>query len=367
MMNIEHEQKKRDERIIGLQNSIKNKEEALQKRVDRVKKQQEIAEAAANENRDQGEIRARADFQVQKLWSQFLKKKMENEMEKYRALEEAFQKIRTSTGNGDVQEMVHKFLTREQTYAQLLSAVSENEKKLDKLREQNDKKEEILHTLKIDNDSQNADGAKSMTMTPEGQEIVQLHQEIQQYKKEYEIINNRKKNIHLVCDQVNDWTNKVSNKLNSQIPSGKIDLETGGKDGGKMSMSETFQNITSVVCAQLEKIVEQRQNAIPEEEVEDYQMEEMADFFTDDFIQKNIRVRPQSGVTSGDKADESKSLIYGERGGGADGANDEEKWNRDMIYEMEQQRKTVKAEREAAERRKQQELDQMEKQKKNKK
>jgi len=56
-------------------------------------------------------------------------------MEKYRALEDAFQKIRTSTGNGDVQEMVHKFLTREQTYAQLLSAVSENEKKLDKLRE----------------------------------------------------------------------------------------------------------------------------------------------------------------------------------------------------------------------------------------
>ena len=90
MQNIEHEQKKRDERIIGLQNSIKNKEEALQKRVDRVKKQQEIAEAAANENRDQGEIRARADFQVQKLWSQFLKKKMDNEMNKYRHLEDAF-------------------------------------------------------------------------------------------------------------------------------------------------------------------------------------------------------------------------------------------------------------------------------------
>ena len=29
MQNIEHEQKKRDERIIGLQSSIKNKEEAL--------------------------------------------------------------------------------------------------------------------------------------------------------------------------------------------------------------------------------------------------------------------------------------------------------------------------------------------------
>jgi hypothetical protein len=34
--------------------------------------------------------------------------------------------------------MVTKFLTREQTYAQLLTAVSENEKNLDKLRREND-------------------------------------------------------------------------------------------------------------------------------------------------------------------------------------------------------------------------------------
>ena len=52
MKNIDHEQKKRQERIISLQLSIKNKEEALQKRMDRVKRQSEIAEAAANENKD---------------------------------------------------------------------------------------------------------------------------------------------------------------------------------------------------------------------------------------------------------------------------------------------------------------------------
>jgi hypothetical protein len=38
MQNIEHEQKKRQERIISLTTSIKNKEEALQKRMDRVKR-----------------------------------------------------------------------------------------------------------------------------------------------------------------------------------------------------------------------------------------------------------------------------------------------------------------------------------------
>jgi hypothetical protein len=42
---------------------------------------------------------------------------MENEMKRYHDIEESFQKIRTSTGNSDVQEMVFKFATREQTYA----------------------------------------------------------------------------------------------------------------------------------------------------------------------------------------------------------------------------------------------------------
>ena len=38
MKNIDHEQKKRQERILSLQTSIRNKEEALQKRMDRVRR-----------------------------------------------------------------------------------------------------------------------------------------------------------------------------------------------------------------------------------------------------------------------------------------------------------------------------------------
>lgn len=75
----------------------------------------------------------------------------------------------------------------------------------------------------------------------------------------------------------------------------------------------------------------------------------MQDFATEDFITKNIRVRPQSGATAG-AGDESKSLVGIEKSG--DGLNDEEKFNRDMIYEMEQQRKHVKTEKEAYEKRK---------------
>jgi len=80
----------------------------------------------------------------------------------------------------------------------------------------------------------------------------------------------------------------------------------------------------------------------------------MQDFATEDFITKNIRVRPQSGATVGGQGDESKSLVGTDQ---KDDKNDEEKFNRDMIYEMEQQRKHVKLEKEQYEKRKQYEID----------
>jgi len=90
MKNIDHEQKKRQERITSLQKSIRNKEEALHKRMERVKRQNEIAETAANENKDSNELEKRQKLYVQKIWSQFYKKKMEREMTRYSQIEAAF-------------------------------------------------------------------------------------------------------------------------------------------------------------------------------------------------------------------------------------------------------------------------------------
>ena len=83
----------------------------------RQQRQQEIAENAINENKDSNELKMQESFLVQKLWSAFLKTKMEREMNRTYEIENAFQKIRAATGFSDVQEIVHKFLTREQTYS----------------------------------------------------------------------------------------------------------------------------------------------------------------------------------------------------------------------------------------------------------
>ena len=46
-----------------------------------------------------------------------MRKKMEREMRNSQSIDDAFKAIKTATGVTDVQDMVRKFLTREQTYS----------------------------------------------------------------------------------------------------------------------------------------------------------------------------------------------------------------------------------------------------------
>ena len=92
-----------------------------------------------------------------------MKKKMDNEMRNSAPIDEAFKAINTATGVKDVQDLVKRFLTREQTYGQLLTNVSESDRKIDNLKKENDYLRERLHDLKIesqaDENDNNADDA----------------------------------------------------------------------------------------------------------------------------------------------------------------------------------------------------------------
>jgi hypothetical protein len=81
------------------------------------------------------------------MWSQYYKMKMNKEMNRSHVIEDAFQRIRSQTAITDVQEIVYKFQTREQTYANLLQAVSEQEQRLEKLRQSTEEKREFLQKL----------------------------------------------------------------------------------------------------------------------------------------------------------------------------------------------------------------------------
>ena len=150
MKNIELEQKDRQERIFELQKCIQNKEASVSRRIERQRKNAEIAEAAANENKDSSELKMRENLYTQKLWNTYMRKRMEKEMRNSAQIDEAFKNIKTATQVTDVQEMVRKFLTREQTYSSLLKTVSESENKIDYLKKSNEELRAQLHELTLD-------------------------------------------------------------------------------------------------------------------------------------------------------------------------------------------------------------------------
>ena len=64
------------------------------------------------------------------------------------------------------------------------------------------------------------------------------------------------------------------------------------------------------------------------------------DFATDDFVNKNIRVRPISGVTHGEGQQDRASTVS--RGAAGTEADDGQDYNQNFEYELKEQRKEVK-------------------------
>jgi hypothetical protein len=95
-------------------------------------------------------VKLRENFMIQKMWSQYYKMKMNKEMKKSSVIEDAFQRIRSQTAINDVQEIVHKYLNREQTYTQLKIAVSEMEAKFEGLKRSTEEKRQFIAKLKIE-------------------------------------------------------------------------------------------------------------------------------------------------------------------------------------------------------------------------
>lgn len=123
-----------------------------------------------------------------------------------------------------------------------------------------------------------------------------LGNEIEFLEKELETLNERKKKVHLVSDQVGGWANRVVSKLNTQI----LGQDTGSKvSSSKNSLTSLFDKITDIVTDSLEDIVgQQSPGQLGSEEIsiaiaKDF----LKDLENEEFFAKNFRVRPVSGVT----------------------------------------------------------------------
>eukprot|EP00826_Nyctotherus_ovalis_P027657 TRINITY_DN2163_c0_g1_i7.p1 TRINITY_DN2163_c0_g1~~TRINITY_DN2163_c0_g1_i7.p1 ORF type:complete len:289 (-),score=119.87 TRINITY_DN2163_c0_g1_i7:49-915(-) len=150
--NVEEDQKKTQAKVEQLTKQINEKTQAVSRRLQRMKHQQMVKEAARTDQTDQNENKLRDQLLIYKFWNTFLRRKMERKIQNNSDASEAFEKIRASTGLEDFQEIVKKFLSRENTYTQLLEAVTEAERQKEKVKQENETLIEELREKRIELD-----------------------------------------------------------------------------------------------------------------------------------------------------------------------------------------------------------------------
>lgn len=174
---------------------------------------------------------------------------MVKEMENSKQINDAFQAIKTATQVSDVQEMVRKFLTKEQTYGSLLKTVNASDSKIEVLRRENEELRARLHDLNLDVSNQGSVGGNS---ADNDQEIIVLKNQLREHNKEGQKLAERFKSINIVNDQISNWSRKCWAKFANMT-----DDEAFKK--AQPNLIAMFEGMAKVVKAQLNEIAETHQ------------------------------------------------------------------------------------------------------------
>ena len=233
------ERKFKDDKVHQLQRNIKSRQEAASRREIRIKKQLEIAEAAAKDDKDSHEVKLRECFLLNKLWQHYLNKKLEKEMNQAVQVEKAFKQIKMATGLDDIQEICERFLTREQSYLTLISAVNEAERKLEMLKDSNEKSRDVLQKMQLED----VDSKYLVS------EINKSDNKMLGLLKEYSGVKENLQNSTKIYDQIVTWCGKIMKLL-------EIETDQGKEDSERREYSQDVQDMLVLIYRKLEIMID---------------------------------------------------------------------------------------------------------------
>ncbi len=280
--NVKEDQKKTQAKVELLNKQINEKTEAVARRIQRLQNRQSIKEAARSDQTDQNENKLRDQLLVHKFWNAFLRRKMEREIQNNSDVSEAFEKIRAATGLEDFQEIVKKFLSRENTYSQLLEAVTDAEKHKEKVKLENEKLADDLRAKRIELDG--------LLGKDEESEVYKLKTEIETLSKDEQSLLEKYQRCSIVFDQLRNWVLKIYKVLLSV-------LEKSNKHPEELQKLRTLdlsntEKMFVEMCGILERLVDVYGNT-PKEIVTIKALVVQDEFYNDEtYKNKNIRVRP---------------------------------------------------------------------------
>ncbi len=136
---------------------IKQKKDFIKAAEDRKQRQIKIAQDAKKMSGDKDENEKREKLEMLYLINNYLQKKMENELEKNKDIEDAFSKIRLICGTNNLKSIIDKVLLKDKKYNYTIKQINEKEqekKKLTKeIEELNKKFMDLRNEIVVDVDS----------------------------------------------------------------------------------------------------------------------------------------------------------------------------------------------------------------------
>ncbi|OMJ75128.1 hypothetical protein SteCoe_25785 [Stentor coeruleus] len=147
--DISKERKAQEDTLALIEKKAMERSKAVAQLEESNKNRELITEHAQGQISNVETIHMRQKLLLLQFWYSFLNKKLQIELEKGGILEAPFQKIRITTGMQTVEDILTRFLTREETYKDLIRAVKASEKKLNQLKNDLNQATQQLSLLKI--------------------------------------------------------------------------------------------------------------------------------------------------------------------------------------------------------------------------
>lgn len=195
---LEREIKERDIQKSKLETSVKEYQEESLRKEDYKQRREEMLERAVIEDRSQRDVLLRESLMFHRLWYNALTLKYNREVQKSSVYEDAYQKIKITTGHQDIATIVENFLTKEQTYKSLMSAVKQKEIECNEYRHKIDQMQKNVENIKV---------ADNLTLNLENQESLKT------IRKELTEIFDKKQDLNNKKVKIQTWLKKILSKM----------------------------------------------------------------------------------------------------------------------------------------------------------
>jgi len=221
------------ERLKGIQKVIKDRTNMAERQEERKRLREEVLERSNHDAASHEEAKLKKMQVVRKVYSSMLEKRMSTEEEELNELEATFQHIKIVTGLSDVDEIVHKFLTRSEKAQQLEKDADDIRERIEELKKQNEAQKQIFEAMRAE--SQNTAGNRKAIL-----EMEKSSQDLQDLKHQCEESKNRAYRSSVSLEELKSAIARFRSKIegrvlevpkNSELPDflKELDIRLGAK------------------------------------------------------------------------------------------------------------------------------------------